>query len=165
MSTKAFDALKARYRAGLLGENFKLDFIEWNPEPAEGRFPEAVADSLWLRGELARKAGSLGWQESFVPDIKSAYIERFSSGLVASYAMALELFEMEEDNWFKFESARDASAWFAEPAKMAERRELILLKGINTRPIMHGLIVPPDLIVGADYGAQALAFLIIGLAD
>lgn len=162
MSRDAFDALKDAYRGSCLGSNFRLEFIEWKPE---GSFAGIAGADDTLRAALCAKAESGGWPAETIKAMRGAYMERYASGLVASYAMALELFQIEEDNWFSFEKARSASAWFAEPAKMAERRELILLKGVAARPLMKGLIVPPDLIAAADFGAEKLAFIMVGLAD
>jgi len=156
------DSLLESYRSGLLGENFRLDFQGWMPAGGIGRL---VEDDEALRAELAARARGLGWPDSLAGAIGGAYCDRYRSGLVASYAMALNLFRIDEDNWFSFDRALKASSWFAEPEYLAKRRELVLLKGGDARPLLGGLSVSPDLRFSIDLGEGSLAFLLIGLAD
>jgi hypothetical protein len=162
MDAFSIDSLRELYRSQLLGSNFRVDFQSWLPNADIARLAE---DDEALRAELAGRALALGWPDSLAGAIGGAYCDHYRSGLVASYAMALNLFRVEEDNWFSFDAALAASRWFSEPEYLAKRRELVLLKGVDSRPLLAGLSVSPDLPVVLDLGEGSMHFLLIGLAD
>jgi len=156
----SIDAFISYLRSTILGDNFAVERLSWTPG-----FPLAAADASMLRGEVAERAAAAGWPAQIVSAIRDAYADRFASGLLASRAFALNLFRLNEDNWFGFDAAVRACSWFEEPTKLAARRELWLLKGVSGKPLMPGRIVPPDLPLVADYSDNVLSLVVIGLAD
>lgn len=147
-------------RSSLLGDNFAVESLSWSPG-----FQLATADAAMLCRESAGRASAAGWPETVAASVGTAYADRFASGLLASRAFALNLFRMDEDNWFSFDAAVKACSWFEEPVKLASRRELHLFKGVSVKPLMQGRIVSPDLPLVADCGENTLSLIVIGLAD
>jgi hypothetical protein len=162
MESPGIEALRRAYESDLLGSNFRLVIESWRPDSGLGALAES--DEL-LRLELVARSRGLSWPGAMLEAIGRAWCERFSSGLVAAHAMALQLFRIEEDNWFSFDRALRASLWFAEPLRHAERRELVLLKGVNPGLAFPGLFFAPDLPVVLDLGEGLLSLILVGLAD
>lgn len=158
----AIESFAASLRANLLGENFSVTTVTWIHE---GDMEAFAADASALAGEACAKALEASWPEGTVSRLRACFPDRHSSGFIASFAFALHLFRIAEDNWFNYDGAREASAWFAEKDLMSERRELFLLKGVDARELLPGLCVPPDLALVADFGTREVGFILIGLAD
>jgi hypothetical protein len=154
--------LLSSLRSSILGDNFTLQAFSWMPSLD---LESVLKEPESLRGELLSLASRESWPEEVRASIGGAFFDRYQSGLVAAHAFALNLFRMDEDNWFSFEAARKAASWFEEPTKLAERRELILAKGLKYRSLMPGRIVPPDLPLIADLMEGSLHALLIGLRD
>lgn len=150
-------------RSSLLGDNFQIKCLSWNIEA--GQDPALLDDPEVLRREGVRQVRNNGWPEELSKGINTAYIDLYCSGFLAAHAFALNLLRIEEDNWFSFDEARKACAWFEEPVKLAARRELILFKGVNAKPILPGKLVAPDLPLVVDHGEGSCHIIAIGLAD
>lgn len=155
-------ALFSDLRASILGDNYRIQAVSWSPK---AELTTLAIDPVGIRGELLAHAIASLWPEEMVTALRNAYADRFASGFLAAHGFALNLLRMDEDNWFTFEAARAACAWFNEPQKIAMRRELILFKGVSIAPLMPSLVVAPDLPLIADYGENALHVALTGLAD
>lgn len=145
----------------ILRDNWTLDVRGWKPdEPLE----LLSRDDGALRAALARGFEGV-WPDALLEGLSRAHMDRYRSGFLAAHAFALHLLRVDEDNWFDFAGARAACAWFEEPLKQRERRELVLLKGLSAALLLPGMIVPPDLPVILDHGSGAAFVVMAGLAD
>lgn len=137
------ETLVENLRNALLPESFEIAFNRLSFDTGK-EFLEAAEDDILFR--------ALG---DTVTGIQCAdvYVDRFESGFLGAYALALWFMEFDQDNWFSFE---DIHAWtetlLNSRPKLKDRTELRLLKG-EFPPMML------DQPVIVDYREQTITFL------
>lgn len=89
--------------------------------------------------------------------LQHCYQERFPSGHVGAYALALWFFGFDEDNWFSFERMHAACDRYLNSYRYVnDRLELRLFKGFENAGILAGGITVPDLPVVVNYAEQKI---------
>jgi hypothetical protein len=149
---------------GILRENFELkaDTIHIGDErhflatvDQSDRFTELVGlrvQTLCEKRFDQPRACSLAVQL-----LKHAYQERFASGTVGAYALALWFFRFDEDNWFSFERVHAACDRYLNGYRyQQDRLEFRLFKGFDNRDVLARSITVKDLPVVVNYAEQKI---------
>lgn len=160
--TYSIQSLLDNLRATILGDNFTIKCFSFKPTTPTA---DLVENKAAIVLELIKKAHDFAWPEAFVEQIKKSYLDRYSSSMISTHAFALNLFRMAEDNWFSYARAEEACAWFKEVEYLKDLRELFLLKNIDSRLLLPGLAVAPDVALVIDKGEDTVHLMVIGLAD
>lgn len=128
-------------------ECFELSFTEVSFETAE-EFQETAEDGILFRA-LAEKITGV--------ECAGVYVDRYESGFLGAYALALWFMEFDEDNWFPFEEIHiRANTYLNSRARLKDRIELHLLKG-KFSPMML------DQPVLVDFRDKTICFLSVRL--
>lgn len=122
---------------------------------APDKLRQLVADQLTQLPDTANVPAQK--LNQLTQQVRAAYVDRYDSGFLGAYALALWFMRFDEDNWYSFAKVHaEAEPYLAPPP--GQPVQLFMLKGVRTGGVLASGISAIDLPVVADASQQTLTF-------
>lgn len=169
----AADLFRNEMYEKVIGHNWNLTFHRERFEDQD-EFLSLVDDRSALRewmiysiSELAeQRTGNSHVFEQVTAGVASSSIQEYTSGHVASYALALWFYRFDQDNWFQFETVREVAELYLDYFKNPmERTELRMFYGFNNQGLLAQPLTVSGLPVVVNYAERAITIWSAELID
>jgi len=169
----AADLFRNEMYKNVIGHNWNLNFHREQFEDQD-EFLSLVDDlsafrewMIYTLSELAEeRTGNCYVFDQVTSGIASSSIQEYTSGHVASYALALWFYRFDQDNWFRFETVREAAEgylnYFQNPM---ERTELRMFYGFKNQGLLAQPMTVSGLPVVVNYAEKSITIWSAELID
>lgn len=164
-SMSSAERFKLEMYKNVILDNWELEY-DLTEFADEAHFLNIVDNESEFREFVSRRLVKISfdqYQNQGLADVAGTllnglYIDKYFSGFIGAYALALWFFRFDADNWFSYNRVQDTCSLYLDGySYVRDRRELRLFKGYPNAGVIANSVTVDDLPVVVDYAQRSIA--------